>query len=101
MITRKQAIEYSIIKWEYAYETGCDFLELGYWLFNNHKKIFYLNSGCGLCEIYRYPSCKKCPLTQCGENCFEDGTYFDRWVFSETKQERKDYAMLILALIKN
>ena len=113
-ITRQQAIKYSIVKWERAYETGCTNYDLDIWLTENHYEISLLQDGCGLCQYYtvQKEDCSawcsdeknnksKCPLAQCGENCRLQDSYYRKWQYAPTVQARKNYAMLILALIRN
>ena len=114
-LTKKQAIDLSIIKWRYLAKTGkSDY-------YGSNEKIYKLNHECGLCEKYRVSSssdkgdltkdtCSKCPLfKKWGMSCGY-GSLFNNWcgvednvTFSEEIEinERKRIANLILADIKS
>lgn len=115
MITKKTSIEYSLIKWKHAMDTGCNDTVLFMWLKVNHHKISMLKHNCGLCDKYMVGTfeprdwnggvnCGKCPLYRLwGVTC--EGTVNDnlfyRWYHAKTKKTRFKYATIIYNDIKS
>ena len=100
MITEKQAINFSKIKWKHAWETGCMPFELNAWLEKNHPEIDQCKAGCGLCERYihlkGFRDCSDCPLYKLwGINCFHPESVYIKWLRADTVKERKKYARRI------
>ncbi len=95
-MTKNKAIDYSLIKWKHAMETGCNSDELYIWLHSNHLKVYNFLSECGLCEKYASFDCTKCPLyKKWDKDCGNSKFLFDKWLKFKTKKTRIKYATLI------
>jgi hypothetical protein len=107
-LSKRQAKKYSLIKWKYAKETGCDDISLNRWLEKEHSYIFVLYWSCGYCEKYWNKKeknenliCIKCPLFKLwGQKCQSRTDPYARWHRAKTKKTRKKYAEIIYRDIK-
>ena len=90
-LTKKKAIEISIELWTWMADTGrkCKRSWTGW------EKYGRMQDDCALCEYTKEPldACNDCP-TDCYESAFYD------WRKAENKGERKKYAALFLAELK-
>jgi len=97
-MTKKQAKEYCLIKWDYARKTGCDSDVLDEWLLANNREIWSYKSSCGYCEMYK---CSNCPLSELwGEGCCSLGSPYYKWEHVILLEDRKKYAEQIYQDIK-
>lgn len=105
-MTKAEAKKYSLIKWNYARETGCTGEKLNKHLARKHSEVFNFLNSCGLCEKYLSPSdcregCKVCSLQKRWKrNCFDSDSLFARWDCCKKILHRKKYAKQIYQDIK-
>jgi len=100
MITKLKAITDSLIKWDYARETGCHYNDVQYWIDKTYPNISHYRDHCGLCEYseermdfpFREERCKVCPLVKVDESCFNRNSTYHSWVNSDNIKDRKKYA---------
>ncbi len=79
-LTRKQAFNLSILKWEAIVKDGG--IE-GRNFYTIMSRLEGLQNECGLCERYLYPAhnCSKCPINQeLYDGCFSDKHIFSKWL---------------------
>jgi hypothetical protein len=100
-LTKKKAKELSIEKWQLIYDNNWHL-----WNFDEKLEGLGLDSGCPLCELYsgknNIRKCNiQCPLEKINQNCFMDGSYFNKWAMTNNPRTRKKYAGLILQTIKD
>jgi len=104
----KEAIRFSIIKWERIYSNnGVD--EGGEWTYNydgrdegllkDHPEFANMLYECGLCELYynKDSNCHGCPLVICGKACYNKNHPWYNWRYNQTKENSK----IILNLVKS
>lgn len=104
-LTKNKAKELSILKWEWYYanpKMQNDYI----WKHPQYNLIENLTAECGLCEYYyahrnNFGSCKGCHLYETGNGCYIQDSYFQKWVVAESQKKRKEYAGLILQIIKD
>lgn len=102
-LTKKKAIEISIELWEWLAETGDG--NKANW--SGWKKYGGMVCDCALCEYSTQQGgikgdtiCDFCPLyTQLGNGCYEFG-YCEWEMIAETVEDRKEYARLFLAQLR-
>lgn len=99
-MTKAEAIKYSLIKWKYAWETGCNSSQLYAYLFRNHNDIYNLYGSCGLCEYANKGECRDCPLFLADEGCYNNESYYERWLCEKDKTYRKVLAMCLYYTIE-
>jgi hypothetical protein len=67
------------------------------------EKVRDCHDECPLCECFRpilQTNCNGCPLSLAGEECFDRGSAFHRWVCSVTKAVRKEAAERIVSIVE-
>lgn len=101
-LTKKEMLRRHWILWNWLAEhPECEnkleaFISLGW---NGGGDIDHPNNNCYLCEIDTlnwdtYGVCEKCPLGEnAGFDC--DCDAFQQWDYSDTKKNRRKYALLI------
>ncbi len=97
-MTKKQAIKYSLVKWEYYKNTGCNKQEGINWLHINHPKICDFRGFCGLCEKYYDDiyGCIDCLLCEKWDiSCACDKSLYAKWIRAKIKKTRIKYATKI------
>ena len=110
-MTKKKAIEYSLIKWQYAKRTGCTEQQLANWIDKNQPDISTIQNECGLCEKYmvdndihlwsdRSGLCVKCPLAKADFDCFTHKGLYRKWARGKNVAERKKIATKLYKVIE-
>jgi hypothetical protein len=103
-LTRRQAKELSIKKWEWIVSEGGNVMP--YQAAGAIPELEYLDNYCGFCELYfKDRSCKGCPLNlknkvyseedNCGCGCHEKNHPYDNWMNNSTVEN----AQVVLDLI--
>ena len=98
-LTKKKAIELSIELWEWLKKTGKYKYEWPRW-----DKYGEMLANCFLCQwsverTYKSIGCGYCPIAKKFKgNC--ETTFYWKWNSSITEQDRKKYASLFLAQLK-
>lgn len=94
-LTKKTAIELSITLWTWLAETGKFKKAWPKW-----EKYGDIANECFLCEYDKSDNCDRCPLEKKYRGCCSEECAFIKWEDSETKADRKKYATLFLAQLK-
>jgi len=102
-LTKKEAIELSLIKWEHNAETGCTYEEMEEWIEKERPELKKLKNRCGLCEKYlkydikRGSTCSRCPLKKLwGHECNDVGSSWSEWRREPSTHYRKKWAEWIV-----
>jgi len=88
-LTKKQAIDRTIILWTWLAETGKGKEDWPEW-----EKYGETDNDCFLCK-YAYPkdtNCEACPYCEMFGDCLEDDAPFENWCNARTPETRKKYA---------
>ena len=101
-LTKEQAIQYSIEQWEWLAKTGRDKRD-----WPRRGEFGEIDADCFLCEYngkkrdtMGWRICTKCPYYEVYNYCTERTAPFKKWLFSYSKQTRKEYAKLFLEQLK-
>jgi len=109
-LTKKQAKDLSIKKWEYIIKNNGD----GFGLLIEIPELNKLKYNCGFCEKYIYSTggqliyCRKCPIrpklkdynNDYNSGCLQDVHFYKRWGCAINPKDRIKYAKLLLDQIK-
>lgn len=101
MITRKQAIELSIVKWKAIVNNDGNMLSPSQL---ERLGLNKLKCSCGLCELYLNEDCVNCPLNKVDcididNRCWQDDALFGKWYDAQDCGEMDksiEYAKLLV-----